>query len=153
MNPLGGVQRLGTYFFAYSFTSQTLITNAQNMVACMVVKSSVDCKEMDDNTLRVIVNDSFVTLNNAQVAALYELLAEIVLPTPPTQAQIEATTALEKLYISMQSNPQTRAQLNDFVHWQSQEKDQTPAVLPATGIPPAADLPVGPPGRSAATAV
>jgi hypothetical protein len=101
MNSLGGVQRLDAYFFAYSFTSDTLIKEVQNIVACMVVKSSVDCTDVDDNTLRVIVNDSFPSLEKSQLTGLYEQLASIVLSSPPTEAQISATTALEKIYEAM----------------------------------------------------
>lgn len=98
MNELGGVQRLDALYISYSFTSQALIGLAQNMVACMIVKSSVDCKDMDDNTLRLIVSDSFPGTANVKKAQLYEDLAQVVLNPGPTDKQIAATKALEALY-------------------------------------------------------
>ncbi|KAI0184268.1 hypothetical protein EV127DRAFT_505388 [Xylaria flabelliformis] len=98
VNPLGGVERLDAYYFAYAFTSQQLLTNAQNVVAACVVKSSVKTDNIDDNTLRVIVNDAFPSLTAAQRAQIYEQLAIIILPAPPPEAKVAATTALEKLY-------------------------------------------------------
>ena len=98
MNELGGVQRLDALYISYSFTSKAMITLAQNMVACMVVKSSVDCKDMDDNTLRLIVSDSFPGTANVKKAQLYEGLAQVVLIPGPTDKRISATKALEALY-------------------------------------------------------
>ena len=98
MNELGGVQRLDALYVSYSFISTRMISAAQNMVACMVVKSSVNCKDMDDNTLRIIVGDSFPGTANVKKAQLYEDLAQVVLSPGPTDKQIAATKALETLY-------------------------------------------------------
>ena len=98
MNELGGIQRLDAIYISYSFTSSAMIQLAQNMVACMIVKSSVDCKDLDDNTLRLIVSDSFPGTANVKKAQLYEDLAQVVLVPGPTEKQIAATKALEALY-------------------------------------------------------
>ena len=79
MNELGGIQRLDALYISYSFTSSAMTTLAQNMVACMIVKSSVDCKDLDDNTLRLIVSDSFPGTTKVKKAQLYEDLAQVVL--------------------------------------------------------------------------
>lgn len=120
MNSLGGVQRLDALYIAYSFTSQTMIKTAQNMVACMVVKSSVDCTHLDDNTLRIIVDDSFPSTSNVDKAKLYEDLAQVVLNPGPTDKQIAASKALEAYYA--QSNPSSQGgggNLVDNIHKQT----------------------------------
>lgn len=100
MDDLGGIARLDALYLAYTFKSQSLVTNAQNMVACMVIKSSVDAKNMDDNTLRIIVNDSFPQATPASKASVYESLAACLLNPPPTEQQIAATKALEQFWQS-----------------------------------------------------
>ena len=74
------------------------------MVAWMIVKSSVDCKDMDDNTLRLIVSDSFPGTANVKKAQLYEDLAQVVLNPGPTEKQVAATKALEALYAVNKDN-------------------------------------------------
>ncbi|KAL8790958.1 MAG: hypothetical protein Q9195_006103 [Heterodermia aff. obscurata] len=107
VNPIGGVERLDAYYFAYTVTSKSLTTSTQNAVALVVVKSSVKIDNLDDDTFRVIVDDSFPSLTLAIRAQLYEKLAIIVLPTPPNEAKVTATTALEKLWET--TSPSTTA--------------------------------------------
>ena len=94
MDPLGGVSRLDAFYMAYTFTAQGLIEDCQNFVACCVVKSSVDMKSLDDDSLRIIVNDSFAGLTSAQKAGLLEQVQIALLPEPPTEKQVAGTKAL-----------------------------------------------------------
>ena len=115
MDPIGGISRLDVLFMSYSFESQALVTVAQNMVACYVVKSSIDLSQMDDNTLRIIIDDSFSGLSNTTKVQLYEAMAPIVLPIPPTEAAIKATEELEELWKTVDPKQQPKA-LNPRSH-------------------------------------
>ncbi|CAE6463196.1 unnamed protein product [Rhizoctonia solani] len=61
IDPLGGISRLDALFFVYNFSSEGLMKTAKSVVAACVVKSSADVREVDDNTLRVLVNQCFET--------------------------------------------------------------------------------------------
>jgi hypothetical protein len=71
IDPLGGISRLDTLFFVYNFSSEGLQKTAKSVVACCVVKSSADIKEVDDNTLRVLVNQCFETSDLSLRKAIY----------------------------------------------------------------------------------
>ena len=71
-NP-GGISRLNSLFFVYNFSSEGLIKTAKSVVAYYVVKSSADIREVDDNTLRVLVNQCFETLDLSLRRAIYGL--------------------------------------------------------------------------------
>lgn len=71
IDPLGGISRLDTLFFVYNFSSEGLQKTAKSVVACCVVKSSADVKEVDDNTLRVLVNQCFETSDLSLRKAIY----------------------------------------------------------------------------------
>ncbi|KAK4211497.1 hypothetical protein QBC37DRAFT_426769 [Rhypophila decipiens] len=71
IDPLGGISRLDTLFFCYNFESEGLKKTAKSVVACCVVKSSADVKEVDDNTLRVLVNQCFETSDLGLRKAIY----------------------------------------------------------------------------------
>jgi hypothetical protein len=62
----------------YNFTSEGLKKTAKSVVACCIVKSSADIREIDDNTLRVLVNQCFETsdleLRRAISAELHEAI-------------------------------------------------------------------------------
>ena len=98
MDPLGGVSRLDAFYMAYTFTAQGLIEDCQNFVACCVVKSSVDMKSLDDDSLRIIVNDSFASLSNSQKAELLQQVQIALLPAPPTDKQVAGTKALAQFW-------------------------------------------------------
>lgn len=53
---------------------------------------------VNDETLRVIVNDAFPTLSNSGRVKLYVQLATAILSVPPTEAQIRALEALAKFW-------------------------------------------------------
>ncbi|KAI9766339.1 MAG: hypothetical protein M1840_006603 [Geoglossum simile] len=76
IDPLGGISRLDTLFFVYNFSSEGLQKTAKSVVACCVVKSSADIKEVDDNTLRVLVNQCFETSDLSLRKAIYLELRE-----------------------------------------------------------------------------
>ncbi|KAG8740580.1 hypothetical protein FRC11_000186 [Ceratobasidium sp. 423] len=61
IDPLGGISRLDALFFVYNFSSEGLMKTTKSVVAACVVKFSADVREVDDNTLRVLVNQYFET--------------------------------------------------------------------------------------------
>jgi hypothetical protein len=61
IDPLGGISRLDTYFFVYKFSSKGLMKTAEAVIACSIVKSSAETSDVNDNTLRVLVNQCFET--------------------------------------------------------------------------------------------
>ncbi|KAF5610420.1 hypothetical protein F25303_14532 [Fusarium sp. NRRL 25303] len=71
IDPLGGISRLDTLFFCYNFNSEGLAKTARSVVACCVVKSSADVTKVDDNTLRVLVNQCFETSELSLRKAIY----------------------------------------------------------------------------------
>jgi len=76
IDPLGGISRLDTFFFVYNFSSEGLIKTAKSVVACCIVKSSADVTQVDDNTLRVLVNQCFETSELELRKAIYGELRE-----------------------------------------------------------------------------
>ncbi|KAF5017829.1 hypothetical protein F66182_10211 [Fusarium sp. NRRL 66182] len=76
IDPLGGISRLDTLFFCYNFTSEGLAKTAKSVVACCVVKSSADVTKVDDNTLRVLVNQCFETSDLSLRKAIYSELRD-----------------------------------------------------------------------------
>lgn len=47
------------YIFTYTFASTELVRKRTSLIACCVVESSADIKEIDSNTLRVIISRAF----------------------------------------------------------------------------------------------
>ena len=89
---------LDQYYLSYNYTSEAFVKHISNSVACCVVKSSIDLKVLNDDTLRLIVNDSFPGLSNTKRAELYSAIAVAILPIPPTKAAMDATSALAKFW-------------------------------------------------------
>ncbi|KAM6518973.1 hypothetical protein FALCPG4_012632 [Fusarium falciforme] len=58
-------------FLCYNFSSEGLQKTAKSVVACCVVNSSADIKEVDHNTLRVLVNQFFETSDLSLRKAIY----------------------------------------------------------------------------------
>ena len=59
LDVLGGISRLDYFLFVYNFTSTDLVTKNVSLVACAVVESSAVIKDIDQNTLRVIISRAF----------------------------------------------------------------------------------------------
>ena len=56
---LGGVSRLDYFIFTYTFNSTELARRKASLIACCVVESSAVVKNIDANTLRVIISCVF----------------------------------------------------------------------------------------------
>ena len=76
------------------------MTNIQNIVASVVVISSVQSDDIDDNTLRVLVNNSFPTLSADVRIQLYKQLCLIIPKSPPSEAVQTATKAIEAILLA-----------------------------------------------------
>ncbi|KAF9653445.1 hypothetical protein BDM02DRAFT_3125842 [Thelephora ganbajun] len=59
LDALGGISRLDYFIFTYSFSSSELVKKRASLVACCVVESSAVVKDLDANTLRVIISRTF----------------------------------------------------------------------------------------------
>ena len=59
LDVLGGISRLDYYIFTYKFASADLVAKKTCLVAYAVVESSAVVKDIDPNTLRVIINRTF----------------------------------------------------------------------------------------------
>jgi hypothetical protein len=102
LDALGGISRLDYYIFTYTFTSTELVKKKTSLIACCVVESSAVVKDLDENTLRVIINRAFRQGNIPfrTLAAIYAQLITAVkgptagLPGPSIKEQEE----LEFLY-------------------------------------------------------
>ena len=92
MDALGGISRLDYFIFTYTFASTSLAAKKTSLVAFGVVESSAIVKDIDPNTLRVIVNRAFrggnlrhrtlvkiyVQLNVAMFASVNELKTSLL---------------------------------------------------------------------------
>ncbi|KAF9653446.1 hypothetical protein BDM02DRAFT_3265650 [Thelephora ganbajun] len=59
MDPFGGISRLDYFILTYSFRTSELSNKKASLVACCVVESSAVVKDLDANTLRVIISRTF----------------------------------------------------------------------------------------------
>jgi hypothetical protein len=50
---------LDYYIFTYTFSSTELVRKRTSLIACCVVESSANIKDIDPNTLRVIISRAF----------------------------------------------------------------------------------------------
>ncbi|QRW11899.1 hypothetical protein RhiLY_10898 [Ceratobasidium sp. AG-Ba] len=92
VDELGGIARLDTLFFVYNFRAAGLRDTAGSVCAACVVKSSADVTSIDDNTLRVIVNQCFETSDkNLRKQILAEVQAAVAEsrkhPEPPLKLE------------------------------------------------------------------
>ncbi|KAH7103007.1 hypothetical protein BKA62DRAFT_82242 [Auriculariales sp. MPI-PUGE-AT-0066] len=110
MDPMGGIYRLDAYYLSYTFTAKALLDSVSNFIAVCVVKSSVDMRGLDDDSLRIIVNDSFSSISNDRKALLLEQVQIALLPTPPTDKQIQATAAIAKFWSENVQSAQVQSQ-------------------------------------------
>jgi len=74
---LGGISRLDYYIFTYSFCSTELARKKASVIACCVVESSANIKDIDANTLRVIISRAFRggDIPHSTLSAIYAQLA------------------------------------------------------------------------------
>ncbi|KAN0072623.1 hypothetical protein V8E54_009552 [Elaphomyces granulatus] len=56
---LGGIGRIDFYMYYYKYTSQALITVAEDCLVTSLVISSVDISDLDENDIRVIVQNNY----------------------------------------------------------------------------------------------
>ncbi|KAI8623251.1 hypothetical protein F5Y19DRAFT_459071 [Xylariaceae sp. FL1651] len=71
---LGGVFRIDMHFFAYRFTSTQLKESVKEVLAVSIVISSADLSTVSDNTLRVIVQQTYSESTKDEQTAIYEQL-------------------------------------------------------------------------------
>ncbi|MCJ1361730.1 hypothetical protein MMC16_000830 [Acarospora aff. strigata] len=71
VDPLGGILRLDIFFFVYNFESASLVASARSVVAACVVQSAVDTNDIDDVTLRLLVNICFEASELTTREAIY----------------------------------------------------------------------------------
>ncbi|KAG9123964.1 hypothetical protein FRC07_013355 [Ceratobasidium sp. 392] len=71
IDPLGGISRLDALFFVYNFSASGLMSTVGSVCAACIVKSSADVTSVDDNTLRVLVNQCFETSSIDLRKAIY----------------------------------------------------------------------------------
>ena len=76
----------------YNFASAGLLKTARAVVACCIVKSSADIREIDDNTLRVLVNQCFETSELELRKAIYAELHQAIFDNkdPAYKAALQA---------------------------------------------------------------
>lgn len=74
-------------FFVYNFESEGLMKTANSVVASCVVKSSADTKAIDDNTLRVLVNECFETSSMDLRKAIYGEIREVLFNSDDSEYQ------------------------------------------------------------------
>ncbi|KAI1123317.1 hypothetical protein F5Y10DRAFT_270180 [Nemania abortiva] len=86
---LGGVYRLDIHMYSYQYTSEQLTSITKNVVAMTVVLSSVDTKQLDDNTLRIIVQKCYAACDRTEQEEIYNQIKgniKISASPPPLHA-------------------------------------------------------------------
>lgn len=73
---LGGVYRIDLHMFAYEYTSEQLTKHCQKVVAVSVVLSSADISKLDDNTLKVIVQETYADSAPEKMQNIYKQIKE-----------------------------------------------------------------------------
>ena len=76
MDALGGISRLDYFIFTYTFASTSLAAKKTSLVAYGVVESSAIVKDIDPNTLRVIINHAFKG-GNLRHSALVKIYVQL----------------------------------------------------------------------------
>ncbi|USP72755.1 hypothetical protein yc1106_00029 [Curvularia clavata] len=59
LNDFGGISRLDAFFFVYKIQSESIIQKCYSVVACCVVESSVDAKDLNENTVKVVIGQAY----------------------------------------------------------------------------------------------
>jgi len=103
---LGGISRLDYYFFVYTFCSSELVKKKTSLIAVCVVESSAEIKDIDDNTLRVIIARAFRggNVSRGVLSAIYtQLVMAMKQPNETLSLTDDDREALSSWYKS--SNP------------------------------------------------
>ncbi|CCO28715.1 hypothetical protein RSOLAG1IB_06141 [Rhizoctonia solani AG-1 IB] len=111
IDPLGGISRLDALFFVYNFSSEGLMKTAKSVVATCVVKSSADVREVDDNTLRVLVNQCFETSPLDLRKAIYGELCDALYNSkdPAYKASLQAAKESQRAALASFAQPKVIA--------------------------------------------
>lgn len=77
---LGGISRLDYYILTYNFCSTELVKKKTSLIACCVVESSANVKEIDCNTLRVLISRAFRSgdIPHSTLTAIYAQLVTAI---------------------------------------------------------------------------
>lgn len=97
MDALGGISRLDYFILTYTFTSSELSRKKASLIACCVVESSAVVKDIDANTLRVIVSRAFKGGNipHSTLTAIYAQLISAI-NAPVNRFEFSSLSAQEK---------------------------------------------------------
>jgi len=98
---LGGISRLDYYIFTYTFCSTELVKKRTSLIACCVVESSADVRDIDSNTLRVLISRAFRggDIPHATLTAIYaQLVTAINQPADCLSLTEKEKESLEKYY-------------------------------------------------------
>ncbi|KAJ1300807.1 hypothetical protein OPQ81_002447 [Rhizoctonia solani] len=76
VDPLGGISRLDTTYFVYTFKAEGFKKVVGSVVASCVVKSSAKTEAMSENTLKVLVNQCFDSVDVEKRKEIYHELVE-----------------------------------------------------------------------------
>ncbi len=72
IGPLGGLYRIDYYLYTYQFTAKKLVENVENVVVVSLVISSIETKDLDTNTLRVIIQNTYTESNLELMEKIYK---------------------------------------------------------------------------------
>jgi len=123
---LGGISRLDYFIFTYSFCSTELARKRASLIACCVVESSANVKEIDPNTLRVLISRAFRggDLPHATLTAIYaQLVTAINEPTTGITLTEKEKESLETWY-----KPSTQKLLTSNDHTAPEHTKTAPPV-------------------------
>lgn len=98
---LGGISRLDYYIFTYTFCSTELARKRISLIAGCVVESSANVRDIDPNTLRVIISRAFRggDVAHSTLTAIYaQLVTAINEPTDRLSLTDKEREALEDWY-------------------------------------------------------
>lgn len=99
---LGGISRLDYYILTYTFASSHFGKSKKtSLIACCVVESSADVRDIDSNTLRVIISRAFRggDIPHATLTAIYaQILTAINQPVSDLSLTDKEKESLENWY-------------------------------------------------------
>ena len=123
---LGGISRLDYYIFTYSFSSTELARKKASVIACCVVESSANIKDIDPNTLRVIISRAFRggDIPHSTLTAIYAQLA-MAINQPANNLSL---TEKEKEALESWYKPINQKLLNDATSSPKSAISPSPAV-------------------------
>lgn len=96
VSPSGAITRLDGYFYVQSVSASALVSKKATVLGCMVVESSANVSDLDSNTLKALLDQSFKDMPPELQLAMYAQIAPGILKEQKDKPKIEAPTAEEK---------------------------------------------------------